>query len=61
MPSIGDIVICKRCGKEFSLVVHKLAQIYCDDCKYIKDKEYDREYRRLYDKRKSHKIGRPKK
>ena len=60
MPNVGDIVVCKRCGKKFSLVLHKLAQQYCDDCKFIKDKEYDREYYNLY-KRSGKKTGRPKK
>jgi len=55
---VGDLVTCKRCGGEFRLVLHRLVQQYCDDCKFIKDKEHDREYRRLYSK--NHKIGRPK-
>jgi len=59
MPNVGDIVVCKRCGKKFSLVLHKLAQQYCDSCKFIKDKEYDRNYYNLY-KKTGRKPGRPK-
>ena len=38
--------ICKRCNKQFDVDKYHLSQLYCDDCKIIKDKDRDREYRR---------------
>jgi PHP family Zn ribbon phosphoesterase len=61
MLKIGDIILCKRCHEPFSLEKNKLAQLYCNKCKWIKDKEYDTNYRKLYPKRKSTVIGRPPK
>lgn len=36
--------ICPRCKKQFEVDRYHTAQIYCNDCKYIKDKEYQRIY-----------------
>jgi len=38
--------ICKRCNKQFEVDRYHLSQLYCSDCRYIKDKERYREYRR---------------
>jgi late competence protein required for DNA uptake (superfamily II DNA/RNA helicase) len=57
---VGDIIKCKRCGNEFALEKDKLAALYCFDCKFIKDREHDRNYYNLY-KRSDKKTGRPKK
>jgi len=59
MPNVGDIVVCKRCGKEFALEKNKLAALYCLDCKFIKDAEYKKNYYNLYQKT-GKKPGRPK-
>ena len=37
---------CKRCNKQFEVDKYHLSQLYCSDCRYIKDKERYREYRR---------------
>ena len=56
---VGDTVACKRCKKEFEVAEHKFSQVFRDDCKYIKDHEYDKEYYNLYRKT-GNKNGRPK-
>ena len=38
--------ICKRYNKQFKINKYHLSQLYCNNCRYIKDKERYREYRR---------------